>query len=973
MRVLKQSLIALVFSCPALLMAQNVVKGSVADQITNTNLTGAEITNLTSGNSVMSDNNGNFTIEAENGDIIIISYFGYDEQEYTYNGQSQLTFQLNKTSETNLDEVVVIGYGTAKKEDITGSVNQISEKDFNKGSITSAQELVTGKIAGVVVTSAGGAPGDGQNIIIRGNSSLSLNSQPLYVVDGVPLSNENVGGSRNPLDFINPNDIESMTILKDASATAIYGSRAANGVVMITTKKGKGRQFTFNYNATTSIYTPSDYVDVMNSDQFRELVKNVGSAEEIARLGTSNTNWQKEIYKKAIGFDHNFSAMGNIGGNMPTRFSISNTDQDGILKGDNINRTTASIALSPSFLDNHLKFEFNGRGSYIENKFANKGAIGAALEYDPTQPVYSGASIYGGYHTWMDGPVKHNLAPTNPVALLNEQDDTSEVRRFVGNAKVDYKLHFFPYITATVNAGYDISNANGRNNVSMNMPNNSLTWDGSHTNYSQEFYSKLFDAYLTFNKDFGLSNINAVVGYGYQYFNTFKYNFDSELLQQGNDEFEFIDRDHNTLLSYYGRINYNYDNKYILTATLRADASSKFIKDEQWGYFPSVAAAWNITREEFLKGSSVVNDLKLRAGYGQVGNVNGLRSFQYMTRYDGSQSTAYYQFGNQFYQTYRPAPINPELKWEIAETLNAGIDYSLFKNRIYGSLDVYMKKTKDLIAKVYVDPFTNFGNMIDRNIGDMENKGVEFNINADIVKSKDIDFTVGYNIAFNDNKITNLSTDNLTGGIDGGTGNNIQIHREGYSPYSFYTYKQIYDSNGKPIEGAYEDLNGDGIINDNDRYINESPYAKITMGFNAFLRVKNWDFSASARANLGNYAYNNVASAKGYSRKATGNGQNYLSNVHTDYYNTGFVNITETNLLSDYFVQDASFLRIDNITLGYNLNQPIKGMDIRLYGAVQNVAVFTNYDGLDPEMFGGIDNNFYPRPRTFVFGLNVKF
>ncbi|MBQ0148784.1 MAG: SusC/RagA family TonB-linked outer membrane protein, partial [Flavobacteriaceae bacterium] len=517
MRVLKQSLIALVFSCPALLMAQNVVKGSVADQITNTNLTGAEITNLTSGNSVMSDNNGNFTIEAENGDIIIISYFGYDEQEYTYNGQSQLTFQLNKTSETNLDEVVVIGYGTAKKEDITGSVNQISEKDFNKGSITSAQELVTGKIAGVVVTSAGGAPGDGQNIIIRGNSSLSLNSQPLYVVDGVPLSNENVGGSRNPLDFINPNDIESMTILKDASATAIYGSRAANGVVMITTKKGKGRQFTFNYNATTSIYTPSDYVDVMNSDQFRELVKNVGSAEEIARLGTSNTNWQKEIYKKAIGFDHNFSAMGNIGGNMPTRFSISNTDQDGILKGDNINRTTASIALSPSFLDNHLKFEFNGRGSYIENKFANKGAIGAALEYDPTQPVYSGASIYGGYHTWMDGPVKHNLAPTNPVALLNEQDDTSEVRRFVGNAKVDYKLHFFPYITATVNAGYDISNANGRNNVSMNMPNNSLTWDGSHTNYSQEFYSKLFDAYLTFNKDFGLSNINAVVGYGYQY------------------------------------------------------------------------------------------------------------------------------------------------------------------------------------------------------------------------------------------------------------------------------------------------------------------------------------------------------------------------------------------------------------------------------------------------------------------------
>ena len=972
MRILKQSLLALVLSSPAILSAQTAIKGTVQDSANNTVLAGADVSNITTGESTVSDEKGNFTLEANDGDIIVISFFGYDNQEITFAGQTQLQLRMSKTTE-NLKEVVVIGYGTAKKEDVTGSVNQLNSEDFNKGSITSAQELMTGKIAGVVVTSAGGAPGDGQNIIIRGNSSLSLNSQPLYVVDGVPLSEVNIGGSRNPLDFLNPNDIETMTILKDASATAIYGSRAANGVVMVTTKKGKGKKFRFNYNSITSIYQPEGYIDVMNADQFRELVKSVGTADEISRLGNANTDWQKEIYRTAVGFDHNFSATGNIGGKMPSRFSISNTDQDGILKGDNINRTTASMNLSPSFLDDHLKFELNARGSYIENQFANRGAIGAALEYDPTQPVYSGANVFGGYHTWMDGSVKHNLAPTNPVALINENRDTSEVRRFVGNAKMDYKLHFLPSVTATVNVGYDISNANGRNVTTANMPSSSLTWDGSKTTFSAQFYNKLFDAYLTFNKDFGQHGLTVVGGYSYQYFNTYNTNYDSELEQQGSDQFRFVDRDQYSLLSYFGRLNYNFDNRYILTATMRADASSKLSHDNQWGYFPSAAIAWNISKEEFLKGSSVVNDLKLRVGYGKVGNVNGLGNFQFLTRYQGSESTAYYQFGSTFYQTYRPQPFNGDLKWEISSTLNAGIDYSLFKNRIYGTLDVYKKKTSDLIASVYVDPFTNFGNMIDKNIGDMENKGIEFSINADIIKTKDFDWSFGYNIAFNDNKIVNLPTDNLTGGIDGGTGNNIQIQREGEEPFSFYVYKQIYDANGKPIEGAYEDLNNDGIINEKDRYIHKSPFAKVTMGFNTFFRYKNWDLSATARANIGNYAYNNMASSKGYSKKATGNGQNYLSNVLSSYYNTGFTSITETNLLSDHFIEDASFFRIDNITLGYNLKQAIKGLDIRLYGAVQNVAVFTNYSGLDPEIYRGIDNSFYPRPRTYVFGLNVNF
>lgn len=972
MRVLKQSLIALVFSCPALLMAQNSVNGSITDQSTKVSLNGVEVTNVTSGETVLTDDQGNFTLQAENGDIIIINSLGYDEQEYTYTGQNQLLISLAKTTENKLNEVVVIGYGSAKKQDVTGSVNQISEKDFNKGSITSAQELVTGKIAGVVVTSSGGAPGAGQNILIRGNSSLSLTSQPLYVIDGYPIE-ASVGGSRNALDFVNPNDIESMTILKDASATAIYGSRAANGVVLITTKKGKGKKFTFNYNSTTSIYTPKDYVDVMNADEFRSLVNQVGTAEDIARLGNSNTNWQKEIYKTAAGFDNSFSAMGNIGGFMPSRFSISNSDQDGILKTDNQNRTTLSMGLSPSFLNGHLKFEMNARGSYIENRFANTDAINAAVDYDPTQAIYSGANIFGGYHTWMDGPVKHNLAPNNPVALINEKRDTSEARRFLGNVKMDYKLHFLPSVTATVNVGYDYANSNGRNIISENMPNSSYTWNGSYTNFSNESYNKLLDAYLTFNQDFGLHTLNLVAGYGYQYNNSYKYDYNSELEEQGNDVYEFVDRDRSALLSYFGRANYNYDNRYVVTATLRADASSKLAEGEKWGYFPSVAVAWNISNEDFLKGSNFVSDLKLRAGFGQVGNVNGLGNFLSLTRYSISQSTAYYQFGSQFYQTYRPSTVSGDIRWEIAETLNLGLDYSLFKNRLYGTIDVYQKRTKDLIANVYIDPFTNFGNKVDRNIGDMENKGIEFSITGDIIKSKDFDFRLGYNIAVNDNKITNLPNETLTGGIDGGTGNTIQIHKEGYAPYSFYVYKQIYDANGKPIEGAYEDLNGDGLINDKDRYIHKNPYADVTMGFNAFFRYKKWDLSASARASLGNYAYNNVASSKGYSRKATGNGQPYLTNVHRDYYTAGFANITDTNLLSDYYVQDASFFRIDNVTLGYNLQNAIKGLDLRLYGAVQNLAVFTDYEGLDPEIFGGIDNKVYPRPRTFVFGLNVKF
>lgn len=968
MRILKQSLLALVLSSPAILSAQTAVKGTVYDSTNNAILAGADVMNITSGESTVSDEQGNFTLEANDGDIITISYFGFDDQEITYAGQSQLQLRLTKETAT-LKEVVVIGYGVAKKSDITGSVNKIGEDDFNKGSITSAQELITGKVAGVNVTSGGGAPGEGQNIIIRGNSSLSLSSQPLYVVDGIPLSENNIGGSRNPLDFLNPNDIESMTILKDASATAIYGSRAANGVILVTTKKGKGKQFKYNYNSTTSIYTPAKKIDMMSADQFRALVNQVGTPAQIAQLGSANTNWQNEIYKTAMGIDHNFSATGNVGGFMPSRFSVSHTDQNGILRGDNLQRTTLSANLNPSFFDDHLKVELNARGSYIENTFANKGAIGAALEFDPTQSVYSnGPDAWYGYTVsrLADGKL-HNLAPNNPVAMLNEYSDTSEVRRFVVNGKVDYKLHFFPDLTATVNVGYDISNSNGRKISNIALPNTAENWTGRRDHYNQELTNKLFNFYLNYNKSFGSHNVNAVLGYEYQKFDVDKYDFNGQTLVGNYDPFQ------STLLSYFGRVNYSYDNRYVLTATLRSDASSKLNPDDRWGLFPSAAVAWNISNEEFLKGSNTVSDLKLRFGYGQVGNVNNLKDYLFITRYTASLPTAQYQFGNEFYSTYRPDAINRDIKWEVTNTLNVGIDYGFFKNRLFGSIEYYERKTKDLIAQVFVDPFTNFSNKLDKNIGDMENRGIEFSINAIPVKTEDFKWTIGYNIAYNKNKIVNLTNDNIVGGIDGGTGANVQIHKEGLPAYSFWVYKQIYDNNGKPIEGAFEDLNGDGIINENDKYAKESPFADITMGVYTNITYKNWDLAISGRASLGNYVYNNAASSKGYVAKATGNGQGFLSNVHTDYFRTGFSTITNENLLSDHYVEDGSFFRIDNITLGYTIPQAVKGMDLRMYGAVQNVALFTNYRGVDPEVFQGIDNNFYPRPRTFVFGLNVNF
>lgn len=971
---MKTSIKGLLFTLlllPMSFFAQNSVSGVVKESATGLPVPGANIIVKGTTNGTITDFDGNYTIDnLTEGEVIVYSFIGFSNEEVSYSGQSTINVELTEDMAA-LDEVVVVGYGTVKRKDATGAVSQISTEDFNKGAVVTASQLITGKIAGVNVTSGGGAPGEGQNIVIRGQGSLSLKSSPLYVVDGIPISNDNIDGSRNALDFINPNDIETMTVLKDASSTAIYGARAANGVIMITTKKGKGLDFKFNYSGTTTVYEPTDYVDMIGGEDFRTLINQIGTADDISRLGTSNTNWQKEIYDSAFGQEHNLSTTGNIGGFMPVRASIGYTNQDGILKRDNFSRTTGSVNLRPSFMDGQLKVELNARGMYTENTFANRDAIGSSVDFDPTQSIYDENSPFGGYFTWLNSEgVKNNLSPTNPVALLNLKDDNSEVRRLIGNIKVDYELPFAEGLTATVNAGLDKTNSHGRTFTSIEMPSSDLDWNGANTKYINENNNKLFDAYLTYEKDFADNSFNAVAGYSFQEFENDNYNFDSEAQEDGND-FEFIDKARSVLLSYFGRANFNYADRVLLTASLRADASSKLNPDDRWGYFPSFAAAWNLHNEDFLKEVKAVDQLKLRVGYGEIGNVNGLGDYNFLTRYTGSRSNANYQFGSGYYQTYRPEALNEELRWEVGRNYNIGIDYSLLDSRISGTINAYLKKTEDLISYVTVDPFTNFSNGIDKNIGDMENKGIEFDINVIPVRTEDFRWSIDYNIAFNDNEITNLPDAVEKGDINGGTGNKIQLHKEGFSPYSYWVYKQVYDEEGRPIEGAYVDRNGDNKINDDDRYLYKDPFADITMGLSTNLNYKNWDLSVVSRANLGNYAYNNMASSKTYQLRATEN--SILTNLHSDYYNTNFQAITETNLQSDYYIQDASFFKLDNITLGYTVEKFIKDANLRIYGSAQNVLTITDYDGLDPEIDGGIDNNFYPRPRIYSVGVNLNF
>lgn len=978
------------------------VKGHVKD-VTGEPVIGANILVKGTTNGTITDLDGNFVLNAPQNSILVISFVGYKPAEVQASKSMVVTLQDDAVM---LSEAVVIGYGTVKKSDATGSVTAIKADEKNKGVVINPQDMLAGKVAGVSVASSGGQPGASATIRVRGGSSLSAKNDPLIVIDGVVMGNDAVSGLSNPLSTINPADIETFTVLKDASATAIYGSRASNGVIIITTKKGQIGKVKFNYSGNVSVSTKRNVIDVMNAFEYRNFITNSPTTTE-AMLSTLNlypdasTDWQDEVLRTAVSTEHNLSAYGSLKDFLPYRLSFGYTNQNGILKTSNFERYTGSVSLTPSFFDHYLNFNLNGKGVYIKNRFADTGAIGGAVSFDPTKPVMNDNTKFGGYYTWTTdntpNGTKAGSTGINPVALLEMRNDRSTVKSFIGNAQIDYKLHFFPDLKLNLNLAMDYSTSDGRNIVDPISPANyseDSQKSGVDRAYSSTHDNKLLDFYMQYAKELDpiFSKIDVMAGYSYQNYHSKGEEGSWYLSREGenygqrtsvsadlrNTESKYV------LLSFYGRMNYSLMDRYLLTFTLRDDASSRFAKDKRWGLFPSVALGWKIRDEAFMQSFTNMNELKLRLGWGVTGQQDiNQGDYPYISFYRNGKGGAMYPFydanGNvTWVNVIAPTAANANLKWEETTTYNVGLDYGFYNNRINGAVDFYLRKTKDLInAEVNVPAGTDFAEYVVSNIGSLENKGVEFSINTKPIVSKDWNWDLGFNIAYNKTKITELTyNDNSdspgkrfesTGG-DGGL--NVKIHSVGYAPGTYYVYQQVYDESGKPIEGEYVDRNGDGVVSDKDLYRYKKPAADVLMGFNSRLSYKKWDFGFNGRVSLGNYNYNGTASnaALGVNEIF---GNNSLSNKPKS---ALYTNFQTRQRLSDYYVQNASFLKIDNITLGYNIDKFVaKGCNARFYATVQNPIIITKYDGLDPEVDGGMDRNVYPRPLTFLFGVNINF
>lgn len=921
------------------------------------------------------------SVPSENS-ILVISFVGTTPEEIVVGNRRVLDVTLYDSS-IALNEVVAIGYGSVKKKDLTGAITSINEKDLNHGTV-SPDRMLVGKVAGVQVTPSGGAPGSGSRIRIRGGASLTASNDPLIVLDGVPLENDGVAGSPSLLSTINPNDIESMNILKDASATAIYGSRASNGVIIITTKKASlGQPVRVNFSTQFSLSTIADKLDVLSANEIRDIVNNNprSSDEYRSLLGTADTDWQDEIYQEAFGTDNNLSVSGSIKDVLPYSVSLGYLNEKGILKTGKMERMTASVNLNLRLFDNHLKIDVSVKGSKINNRFANTDAIQTAVSFDPTQPVKAqGFDKYGGYFTWLlpDGSLK-TQAPTNPALLLDTYSNTSRVYRAITNAQIDYRFHFFEDMHAVLNLGYDYSDGEGLVQVPEWAPQ-MASRNGQYMEYASSKKNKLLEFYLNYTKDVPAiqSSFDVTAGYTYQDWLTHTDNFtDYSATGEEVDVPDFpFDETRVTLISAFGRLNYSLMDKYLLTATVRRDGSSRFHPDTRWGTFPSVALAWRL-KEEFLKDADKVDELKLRVGYGQTGQQDIYQYYPYLSRYEVSSNVVQQQFGDKYYYMYRPSAYDSEIKWETTETWNAAVDFGFFDNRLSGSLDFYIKKTKDLLATVSVPAGSNFSNQLISNVGSLENKGFELTLNADLIRSKDWNWTASFNIAYNNNKVTKLTlvdSDDYEGipqgWIFGSTGGTVQIHSVGYNTFSYYLYKQVYDENGRPLEGVYEDLNHDGRINSDDLYRTKSAEPKVTMGLSTSLSYKDWTLSTTLRGSFGNYVYNNMNSGLATYSNILSPSQ-AIMNAPRNVLESGFY---LGQPLSDYYLENASFVKMDNLSLTYDFGMVFKEK-IGITGTlmVQNVFTITKYSGIDPEIAGGVDRSFYPRPRIFMLGFNINY
>lgn len=977
--------------------AQNKITGHVTDSKDGSGLAGVTVNVKGTRVATQTAPDGNFTITLPaNSNTLVFTSVGFVRQEVVISGQSAINVSMNAAPST-LADVVVVAYGTRLKSDLTSAVTSVSSKDFQKGFIPSSEQLLQGKVPGLQITSGGGSAGGGSTIRIRGGASLNASNDPLLVIDGVPVDNNFLPGSANLLNTINPNDIESMSVLKDASATALYGSRASNGVIIITTKKGTKGKVRFNFNTQLSLGSVAKTVNVLTGDQIRSIINAdaaaTGNNTYKNLLGTANTNWQNQIYQNAFGNDNNLSASGAVG-NIPFRISLGYLTQDGILKTDHFNRMSSALNLSPKFFDNHLSVNLNVKYAATDNRFADQGAVGSAAAFDPTQPVYSAnANKWGGYYEWLQPgtTLPIDLATRNPLALLELRHNTSKVNRVIGNVQLDYKLHFFPDLHLQANIGMDNAAGSGNDNRDSIMATDYKT-AGRYAYYKQSKQNTLYEFSLFYTKNIESikSKVDVLLLHGYQDFLTNVNNYPSYgqngVVIANSVPTYATDKPEYRLESYLGRLNYSFDNKYFLTASVRRDASSKFSPATRVGYFPAVAAGWKL-REDFFKNSNVVSELKLRGSWGitgqqDIGGTGGSFNplYPYLPVYSYSNSAAQYQFGNTFVSYLRPGAYDPNIKWETTTTTNLGLDFGFLNNRISGSVDVYDKKTKNLLSPIDQAPGQNFDISIVTNIGDLESKGVEFVLNTTPVQSKNVTWNFGFNVAYNEVKITNLGPNIQAlaqSRISGGTGNNIGVFAVGYAPFTFSPLKQVYDpKTGKPIEGLYEDINRDGQISladlSPDRAYYKKPAPDVLLGINTQVAYRQWSLGLAAHGSLGNYLYNNFASNNAVLR-AIKNPINFIGNGSSDYLKTGFVN---NQYVSDYYIENASFLRLDNINIGYNAGKVFSNKaTLRVSASVQNVFVITKYSGLDPENSDprGVDNNIYPRPRIFSLGFNLDF
>lgn len=971
----------LLMGCLQLLAQTRTVKGEVTDAQNGEALIGATVTVEGEKGGTVTDFDGNFSLQvSSSAKKIKVSYIGYIDKILTISDNMQVKLESDSKA---LADVVVIGYGTARKSDLTGSVATVKAKDFNKGLVSSPEQLINGKVSGVQIMSNSGSASAGSTIRVRGGASLNASNDPLIVLDGVPLEQGGISGnSSNFLSMINPSDIESMTVLKDASSTAIYGSRASNGVIIITTKKGQQGGLKVNFNTTNSMQTRAQMVDMLGHDDFVNVINQYGTDNQKSLLGNANTDWNDEVYRTAFGTDNNLSLSGSIGKYLPFRVSAGYYNQSGLVRKDNVERWTGNVVLTPSFFQDHLKLTINAKGTLNNNSFNNGGAVWAAATFNPTIPVYSGNNNYGGFNEALDAdgyPV--NAGVRNPRGLVDLYDSKSKVSRFIGSMDVDYKVHFLPDLKLHATIGADYAKGDGTIYVpgyAAQSFNKDESLSGSDYKYGpQKNENRLLTLYANYAKYFEniKSNVDLTAGYDYQFWkSTTPLYYTKSAAGTTLSTVKASDYRH-VMLSYYGRVNYSFDGKYLLTATVRRDASSRFSKDTRWGTFPSVALGWTLTEEPWLKDNKVVSNLKLRASYGVTGQQEGIGNYNYLPVYTSSVTGAEALINGQYITTYRPEAYVSDLKWETTTSWNFGLDFGFLNGRIGGAIDFYTRKTKDLLASVPTAAGTNFSKTILTNVGNVDSKGIEVSLNATPVQTKDWEWNLSYNFTWQNMKVKNLS---LT---QGGSQTNVkvgpsidayqfQVLSEGYEPYMFYVYHQLYDSEtGKPIEGAYADLNGDGEINDADLYRYHSPAPKYIMGLSTSLRYKQLTLGMSFRANIDNYVYNGMGMSTGAWETVSYN-NSQLNNLNCSFLKTGF---KTRQYLSDYYVENASFLKLDNLSLSYNVGKINKWASLTVSAMVQNVFTITGYSGTDPEVPNGMDNSFYPRPRTYSVSLGLQF